>query len=130
MAKRKKRTQGRGRVLIRSVLIGTGVMLASVVLLAFSVYLGWLPESAISVGNTVSKILTALAAGLAVGLSRIRVPWYFGGIAAVITLLISIVGMSLYLGTFRVSWNLVADLLMSFAIGAAAAAALNRKNAQ
>ena len=130
MGKRKKRTQGRGKPLWKGAAIGAATLFVSVLLLAFAVYLGWLSESAIPVCNTIIKILTALSAGIAVGLSRERAPWYFGGIAAVLSLTLSVAGMSLYLGSFHLSWSLLADLLMSFAIGSAAAAALGRRKAE
>lgn len=130
MAKRKKRTQGRGKPLWKGALVGAGVLIGSVMLLAMLVFLGWLPESAIPVCNTIIKILTALSAGIAVGVSRERAPWYFGGIAALLSLTLSVAGMSLYLGAFRLSWNLLADLFMSVAIGSAAAAALGRRKAE
>jgi len=130
MGKRKKRTQGRGGVLLRGVLAGTGTILILVLLLALSVYWGWLSESAISIVNTIVKIAAAIAAGVAIGLSRKHAPWYFGGIAAVASMAISTAVMSLYLGSFRFSWNLLADLLMTFAIGAASAAAFGRRAEQ
>ena len=130
MGKRKKRSQGRGRALLRGVAAGTGFLLLAVMLLALAIYLGWLPESAIPIGNTVIKILTALVSGFASGMSKVRVPWYFGGIAAALTLTVSIAIMSVYLGSFQASWSLLADYLMSFSIGAAAAAVLSRRNAQ
>jgi putative membrane protein (TIGR04086 family) len=128
MGKRKKRSQGKGRILLRGVLAGAATILLGVLLLAFFVYLGWLPESTISIGNTIIKILAALASGIAIGLSKTRAPWYFGGIAAILSLLIATVGMALYLGAFPISLNLLADLLMTFAIGSAASAALGRRS--
>jgi hypothetical protein len=53
--------------------------------------------------------------------------WILGGFAALAGLAISTAVMSLYLGSFSFSWNLAADLLMSFAIGSAVAALLLRR---
>lgn len=126
-AKRKKRTRIAWRPLLRATALGAGVLLLAILLLTLFVYREWLPESAMPIGNTVIKILTALAAGIFVGLGREKAPWYFGGIAAVLSLLFSIVLMAVYLGTFRVTWSLPADLLMGFAIGSAAAALLLKR---
>lgn len=105
---------------------GAAVLVGLVLLLTLFVYLGWLSESAVSIGNTVIKILTALLVGLFVGRRREGPPWWFGGTAAVLSLLLAVIGMSVYLGEFRFSWSLLADLLMSFAIGSAAAMVLLR----
>ncbi len=103
-------------------------MLLSVLLLTLFLYREWLPESAIPAGNTIIKILAALICGILIGLSREPVRWYYGGAAAVLALAFATAGMSMYLGTFRMSWNLTADLLMCFAIGSAASAVfLKRK---
>ena len=126
-AKRKKRTRIAWRPLLRATALGAGVLLLAILLLTLFVYREWLPESAMPIGDTVIKILTALAAGIFVGLGREKAPWYFGGIAAVLSLLFSIVLMAVYLGTFRVTWSLLADLLMGFAIGSAAAALLLKR---
>lgn len=126
-AKRKKRTRIAWRPLLRATALGAGVLLLAILLLTLFVYREWLPESAMPIGNTVIKILTALAAGIFVGLGREKAPWYFGGTAAVLSLLFSIVLMAVYLGTFRVTWSLLADLLMGFAIGSAAAALLLKR---
>ena len=125
--KRKKRTGIAWKPLLKSAAIGTGVLVLSVLLLTVFVYLEWLPESAIPAGNTVIKVLTALAAGIAVGRNRSRMPWYYGGIAAVSALSVSVAAMSAYAGAFTPSWTLLADLLMCFAIGSAAAAVFVRR---
>ena len=91
------------------------------------VYLEWLPESAIPAGNTVIKVLTALAAGVFIGIGRERTPWYFGGIAAVLALSVSVALMAVYTGSFKPTGNLAADVLMCFAIGSAAAAVFLRR---
>lgn len=121
-AKRKKRTRIAWRTLLRGAALGAGVLLLAVLLLTLFVYKEWLPETAMPIGNTVIKILTALAAGVLVGIGREKAPWYFGGIAAVLALIFSVALMAIYLGTFRLTWNLLADLLMGFAIGSASAA--------
>ena len=126
-AKRKKRTGIAWHALLRGAALGAGVLLLAVLLLTLFVYKEWLPETAMPIGNTVIKILTALAAGVFLGLGREKTPWYFGGIAAVLALTVSIALMAIYLGTFRVTWSLLADLLMGFAIGSAAAALLLKR---
>ena len=126
-AKRKKRTGIAWRALLRGAALGAGVLLLLVLLLTLFVYREWLPESAMSIGNTVIKILTALAAGVFLGLGREKTPWYFGGIAAACALLFSAALMVIYLGTFRVTWNLLADLFMRFAIGSAAAGLIRKR---
>lgn len=128
--KRKKRTGTGWRPLLRGAALGVGVLVLSVLLLTLFVYLEWMPESTIPVGNTVIKILTALAAGIFIGRSRACSPWYFGGIAAILSLSVSIALMSACTGAFRLSWNLLADLLMCFAIGSAAAAVFQRRKTE
>ena len=125
--KRKKRSGIAWRPLLRSAALGVGVLFLAVLILTAFVYLGWLPESAIPVANTVIKILTALAAGIFIGVGRDRAPWFFGGIAGNIALLIAVAGMALYLGSFELSWNLLTDFLMVFAVGSAAAAVFLRR---
>ena len=102
------------------------VLFVSVLILAFLVFCGALPESAIPIGNTVIKILAALAAGVVIGFGRERASWLSGGIAAVCTLLLSALGMCFYLGEFRWTWSMLADALLCFAIGCAACAVFLR----
>ena len=128
--KRKRRAGIAWKPLLKSAAIGVGVLVGSVLLLTVLVYLEWLSETAIPAGNTVIKIRTALAAGVAVGLSRTRAPWYYGGIAAILALSVSVILMSVYLGAFRPTWTLLADVLMSFAIGSAAAAVFGRRRTE
>ncbi len=126
--KHKKRTQPAWRTLVRGVAAGAAVLIWSVLILTLLVYLGWLSESSIPIGNTVIKILTAIAAGIVVGMGKEKAPWLFGGVAADISLLLSIALMSVYLGTFKPTWSMLADLLLCFAIGCAASAVfLKRK---
>ena len=127
-AKRKKRTKPAWRALLRGTALGAGVLALAVLLLTLFVYKEWVPESALPIGNTVIKILTALAAGVFVSIGQGKTPWYFGGIAAILALGVAIALMAVCVGTFKPSWNLLADLLMGFAIGSASAAVfLKRK---
>ena len=126
-AKRKKRTKTAWRTVVRGAALGAAVLTLAVLLLTLLIYLEWLPESAMPIGNTVIKILTAIAAGFFTGFGREKAPWYFGGIAAILSLSASIALMSVYLGSFSPSWNLLADILMGFAIGSAAAAVLSKR---
>jgi hypothetical protein len=128
--KRKKRAKIPWKTLFYGMLIGTGAILLLVLLLTVFVYLDWLPETAVSVGNTVIRILVALAVGAFIGLARSRCPWWFGGIAAALSLMLAIAAMSVWLGTFKPSWNQFAGLLMSFAIGSAASALLAGRKAE
>ncbi len=125
--KRKKRTKIAWKPLLYGTLIGAAALVLSTLLLTLLIYLGWLPETEIPIGNTVIKILAALAAGVYIGLSHNRTAWYFGGITAVFALASAVAAMSVYLKTFRFTWSLAADLLMSFAIGSAAAALFLRR---
>ena len=129
-AKRKKRTKTARRAIVRGAALGAGVLAFAVLLLTLFVYLEWLPESAIPIGNTVIKILTALAAGVFTGIGREKAQWYFGGVAAILSVSASVALMAVYLGSFSPSWNLLADLLMSFAIGSAAAAVLQKRKTE
>ncbi|MBR6039360.1 MAG: TIGR04086 family membrane protein [Clostridia bacterium] len=128
--KRKKRPKTARRAIARGTALGAGVLALAVLLLTLFVYLEWLPESAIPIGNTVIKILTALAAGFFTGFGREKAPWYFGGVAAILALSASIAAMSVYLGSFSPTWSLLADLLMGFAIGSAAAAVLSKRKTE
>ena len=125
--KRKKRTGIAWRALLRGAAAGVGTLIVSVLLLTLLVYLGWLPESSIGVGNTVIKILAAIVGGAAAALGRDPGTWILGGFAALAGLAFSTAVMSVWLGSFSFSWNLAADLLMSFAIGSAVAALLLRR---
>ena len=129
-AKRKKRTKTAWRTVVRGAALGAAVLTLAVLLLTLLIYLEWLPESAMPIGNTVIKILTAIAAGFFTGFGREKAPWYFGGIAAILSLTVSTALMAVYLGTFQPSWNLLADLLMGFAIGSAAAAVLSKRRTE
>ena len=128
--KRKKRTKIAWKTLLAGTAVGVGALLLSVLLLTLFVYQEWVPESVIPIGNTVIKILTAIAAGVFVGLARRAAPWYFGGIAAVLALIAATGLMAVYLGSFSPTWSLLADLLMSFAIGSAAAAVFLRRKTE
>jgi len=130
VTKRKKRTKTAWRVLLRAAALAAGGLVLAVLLLTLFVYLEWAPESAIPVGNTVIKIVTALAAGVFVGLGREKTPWYFGGIAAILALSVSIALMAAYVGAFKPTWNLLADLLMGFAIGSASAAVFSKRKTE
>lgn len=126
--KHKKRNKTAWKPLLRGTASGIAVLIVSVLILTATVFLGWVSESAIPIGNIVIKILSSLAAGIVIGLGKERAPWFFGGIAADICLLLSAALMSVYLGSFRLTWNLFADLLLCFAIGCAANAVfLKRK---
>ena len=126
----KKKSRIPWSTLIRGALTAFGVLILAVLLLALFVYLEWLPESAIPIGNTVIRIISAVAAGLTVGLAREKAPWYFGGTAADLALLFSFAVMSIFLGSFHPTWSMLADLLMSFAIGSAASAVFLRRRTE
>ena len=115
------------RVPLKGALFAILAAVALILLLTLFVYLGWLGESAIPVGNTVIKVLAAALAGWIVGRSRIRAAWWCGAVAAALAVLVLWAGMSLYLGEWNLSWGLFADLLMSVAIGGAIAALLLRR---
>lgn len=125
--KRRKRAGIAWRTLFFGTLIGVIALIVPVLLLALMLYLEWIPETAISIGNTVIKIVAALAASIFVSFGRERVQWYFGGIAAALSLLIVAAGMYLYLGSFRPTWSVAADCLLCFAVGSAAAAVFAKR---
>lgn len=125
--KRKKRTGIAWRASARGAAFSIAALLLSVLLLTLLVWLGWLPESSIGVGNTVIRILSAIVGGAAASAGRRPGTWLAGGFAALAGLLFSTAVMGAYLGSFSFSWNLAADLLMSFAIGSAVTALLLRR---
>ena len=124
--KRKKKQTIPFRALIKGVLVGLASSVVLILILTLLVYLGWLGEGAISIGNTAIKLLASLACGIAVAVGKHRGTWQIAGVAAALAQLLAWVGMSLYLGAFTPSWNLLADVLMSFAVGAAAAAVFTK----
>ncbi len=115
------------RVPLKGALFAILAAVALILLLTLFVYLGWLGEGAIPIGNTVIKVLAAALAGWIVGRSRLRIAWWCGAVAAALAVLVLWAGMSLYLGEWNLSWGLFADLLMSVAIGGAIAALLLRR---
>ncbi len=117
------------RVPLKGALFAILAAVALILLLTLFVYLGWLGEGAIPIGNTVIKALAAAVAGLVVGRHRIRAAWWCGAVAAALAVLVLWAGMSLYLGEWNFSWGLFADLLMSAAIGGIVCALLQRKRA-
>ncbi len=112
---------------MRGAAAGVAVLIVSVLLLTLLVYLGWIPESSIGVGNTVIRILSAISGGIVTATGRKPGTWILGGVAALAGLAFSTALMSVYLGSFTFRWSLAADLTMSFAIGAAAAALVLRR---
>ncbi len=125
---RKKRTIP-WRVPLKGALFAILAAVALILLLTLFVYLGWFGESAIPISNTVIKVLAAAVAGAVVGLHRTKAAWWYGAIAAAAAQLVLWALMCLYLGAWTVSWSLVADLLLSVAVGGAIAALLLRKRA-
>ena len=125
--KHRKKQKTPLRVPAKGALFAILAAVALVLLLTLFVYLEWLGESAIPIGNTVIKAIAAAGAGLVVGRHRIRVAWWYGAIAAAAAALMLWAGMCLYLGEWNLSWGLFADLLMSVAIGGAVSALLLRR---
>ena len=119
--KRKKKQSIPWRAGLKGLLVGLAASVVLILLLTLFLYLGWFKESAISISNTIIKILASIACGIATATGKNRGPWQIGGVAALLAQLVSWIGISLYLGAFTPSWNLLADLLLSFAIGAASA---------
>ena len=113
--------------MLRGAAAGVAALIGSVLLFTLLVYLGWLPESSIGVGNTVIKILSAIVGGAVTATGRKPGTWITGGFAALAGLVFSTALMRVWLGSFSFSWNLAADFLMSFAIGSAVAALLLRR---
>lgn len=122
--RRKKKAGIPWRALLKGVGVGLLTSFVLILLLTLLLYLGWLKESSIGIFNTVIKIVAAVAVGLAVTHGKHRAGWIMGGIAAAAAQLLAWTGMSVYLGAFHIAWSLLADLLMSFAIGSASAALL------
>lgn len=121
-AKHKKKNKIPWRAGFKGLLTGIAVSVILILLLTMLLYLGWLEENAIPIGNTVIKLLSACACGAAVVIGKHKGTWLIGGAAAACAQLLAWAGMSLYLGSFSITWNLLADLLLSFAVGAASAA--------
>ena len=126
--KRKKKQKIPFRALLRGTLLGIAASVILVLILTLLLYFGWLQESAIPIVNTGIKIVASLVCGMTVAVGKNRGGWQIGGIAAVCAQLLTWVGMSAVLGNFTLSWNVLADLLMSFAIGAATAALFRKLN--
>lgn len=125
--KHRKKERIRFKAPLCGMLIDLAASVVLILLLTLFIYLGWLPETSANAANTVIKLLAAAAAGVTVGLHRNKAAWWYGGIAAAAAQLVLWALMSLYLGAWNVSWSLLADLLMSFAVGGAVAAVLLRR---
>lgn len=117
------------RVPLKGMLFAILAAVMLILILTLFVYLGWFGESAIPITNTVIKALAAATAGFVVGRHRTKVAWWYGAIAAAAAQLVLWAFMCLYLGEWNVSWSLLADLLLSIAVGGAIAALLLRKRA-
>ena len=120
--KRKKKEKIAWRALFRGILFGLIASVAPVLILTLLLYFGILKESAIPVANTIIKIIASIATGIAAACGKRAGTWILGGVAAAAAQLLLWSGMSLYLGAFTPNWNLLADLLLSFALGSAATA--------
>ena len=127
--KRRKNREIPWRALLKGAVVSMLTSVVLILILTLFVYLGWFGESAIPITNTVIKALAAATAGFVVGRHRTKVAWWYGAIAAAAAQLVLWAFMCLYLGEWNVSWSLLADLLLSIAVGGAIAALLLRKRA-
>ena len=127
---RKKRNTIPVWAVLKAVLLSAAAATGLMLLFALLIYLEWLPDSAIPVGNTVIKVLSALFAGWLIGRGVAVKTWLYGGIAGALLIVLTTPVFSLFLGRFQFTWTLVSDLCMSFAIGSAAAALTARLGAK
>jgi len=119
---RRKRTATPIWALCKAVLLAFAAATAAMLLLALMLYLEWLPEGAISVGNAIIKVGAAALAGFLVGRSAVQQPWLYGGAAGVLFTGVTTLVFSLLVGSFRPTWSLLGDALLTFAVGAAVSA--------
>lgn len=110
--------------LLLAVLLSVGEATVLMLLFSLFLYLEWLPEDAIPVGNAIVKVLSAALAGLWIGRSVQDRAWLWGGIAGLLFSVLTALLFSLLLGSFRLSITTVSDALFAFVIGAAVAALL------
>ena len=108
--------------LLKAVLLSGAAATAAMLLFALLLYLEWLPDEAIPIGNAIVKVLSAAFAGWLIGRTESDRAWLFGGIAGVLFTGFSTLLFSLFLGSVRATWTLASDALLSFALGSAAAA--------
>ena len=118
---RKRRKTLPGWELLKATLCGTVAAIAGLLLLALLLYLDWLPDSAIGVGNMCLKVLGAALAGLWIGRTVQEHPFVYGGAAALLFTALTTLLFSLLLGSFEPRWTLLSDALLAFAIGSATA---------
>ena len=119
--KRKKSSAPAG-ALLKATLLSAAAATALMLLLSLLLYLEWLPESVIPVGNALIKVLSAGLAGFWIGRTVSENAWLFGGLAGILFTAVTTAVFSLLVGSFRPTWTLLSDVLLSFAVGAAAAA--------
>lgn len=120
--------------LLKAVLLSSAAATAAMLLFALFIYLEWLSDGAIPIGNALIKALAAAFAGFWIGRGTCERTWLYGGVAGVLFTAFSTLLFSLFLGSFRFSWTLLSDGMLSFALGSAAAALTawlrNKRDAQ
>ena len=104
--------------LLKAALFGSLLTVALMLLFSLMLYWGWLPDGAIPVANVLFKGLSAALAGWWMGRSETAL-WWHGGVAAIGYLAFSTLLMAIFLGTFSLRWNLLADALLLFVLGCA-----------
>ncbi|MBR0425970.1 MAG: TIGR04086 family membrane protein [Clostridia bacterium] len=127
---RKKRNAIPAWDLLKAVLLAAAAATGGLLLLALLLYLEWLPDGAIPVGNAIIKVLAAAFAGWLIGRKLSEKTWLLGGIAGLFFTVLTTAIFSLLIGSFRVSWTLLSDALISFALGAAVATVTARMRAK
>lgn len=107
---------------LTAALLGCVLTVVLMLCLSLMLYWEWLRESAIPVGNLIIKLLAAVLTGFWIGRTVKERAWLIGGAASVTYLAFSVLLMSLFLGEFSFSWDLLSDLLLCFVTGAVSAA--------
>ncbi len=95
---------------------------AAILLLGLLLYWEWLPDGAIPIGNALIKVLCAALAGFFAARNLSEHACRTGAVAGALFWAFSTAVFSLCLGSFRFTWTLLSDLLLSVTAGAAAAA--------
>ena len=122
MKKRMRRTKGLFTWhQLTGALIGCGIALAAMLLLALLLYWDKAGEGAIGPVNSILKVICPFAAGFFALKRTSERTTVTGAIAGALFEVILVVGLCLLAGDFSPSWALVGDLIISIATGIAGA---------
>ena len=122
MKKRMRRTKGLFTWhQLTGALIGCGIALAAMLLLALLLYWDKAGEGAIGPVNSILKVICPFAAGFFALKKPSERTFFTGGVAGALFEILLVAGLWLFVGDFSPSWALAGDLIISIATGIAGA---------